>query len=83
MGLIPAGAYKNREFREKMVNISSSIDRGLQDVLFDPQTSGGLLICIDDPNSDSLITDLKNNGIDYSSVIGEVVSEPKGKIVVI
>jgi len=83
MGLIPTGAYKNREFREKMVNISSSIDRGLQDVLFDPQTSGGLLICIDDPNSDSLITDLKNNGIDYSSVIGEVVSEPKGKIVVI
>ena len=83
MGFIPGGAYKNREFRETMVEISSTVDRPLQDILFDPQTSGGLLICIDDIYADAMVRDLKNKGIDCPTVIGEVVSDPKGKIVVV
>ena len=81
MGLIPAGAYKNREFREKMVDISSSVDRSIQDILFDPQTSGGLLICVDSKSADDLLIRLKNKGMD-TAIIGEVLSEPKGRIVV-
>jgi selenide,water dikinase len=81
MGLIPAGAYKNREFREKMVNISSSVDRTIQDILFDPQTSGGLLICVDSKSADDLFIRLKNKGMN-AAIIGDVLSEPKGRIVV-
>ncbi len=81
MGLIPAGAYKNREFREKMVDISSSVDRTIQDILFDPQTSGGLLICVDSKSADDLLIRLKNKGMN-AAIIGEVLSEPKGRIVV-
>ena len=83
MGFIPGGAYKNREFRKTMVEISSAVDRSLQDILFDPQTSGGLLIGIEDIYADALVRDLKNKGIDCPTVIGEVVSDPKGKIVVV
>jgi len=54
MGLVPAGAYNNREFRECMVEFASSVDRITQDVLFDPQTSGGLLICVDRDRADDL-----------------------------
>ena len=82
LGLIPAGAYKNREFRREMVKIPSSIDRVMQDILFDPQTSGGLLISIDHANADALVKDLKDNGIDCTAAIGEVIPEPKGTIVV-
>ena len=46
MGLVPAGAYRNREFRQKMVDFAPTVNRILQDVLFDPQTSGGLLISV-------------------------------------
>ena len=81
MGLIPAGAYKNREFREKMVDISSSVDRSIQDILFDPQTSGGLLICVDSKSAADLLIRLKNKGMN-AAIIGEVLSEPKGRIVV-
>ena len=81
MGLIPAGAYKNREFREKMVDISSSVDRTIQDILFDPQTSGGLLICVESKSADDLLIRLKNKGMN-AAIIGKVLSEPKGKIVV-
>ncbi|MBW1746493.1 MAG: selenide, water dikinase SelD, partial [Deltaproteobacteria bacterium] len=78
MGLVPAGAYKNRKFREKMVDISSSVDRSIQDILFDPQTSGGL---VDSKSADDLLIRLKNKGMD-AAIIGEVLSEPKGRIVV-
>jgi selenide,water dikinase len=46
MGLIPAGAYKNRDFREQMITFAETVPRTLQDLLFDPQTSGGLLISV-------------------------------------
>ncbi len=82
MGLVPAGAYKNREFRECMVDFSPSIDRLVQDVLFDPQTSGGLLICVDNESADDLLGELKEQGIKEAAVIGEVLSEPKERILV-
>ena len=83
MGLIPAGTYKNREFRERMIDISLSVDRSLQDILYDPQTSGGLLISVDISDADALVEDLRSNGVDQAIVVGEVQSEPMGQIVVI
>lgn len=80
MGLVPAGAYKNREFREDMVDFSPTIDRILQDVLFDPQTSGGLLISIEKDNAERLLDDFTENGIKDAALIGEVVSGPQGRI---
>ncbi|QTA85086.1 Selenide, water dikinase [Desulfonema magnum] len=75
MGLIPAGAYKNKEFRESMTEISSSVNPSVPYILFDPQTSGGLLICVSRENADDLLRELKKKGMDSSAIIGEVVSE--------
>ena len=82
MGLVPAGAYKNREFRECMVDFSPSMDRIVQDVLFDPQTSGGLLICVERDRADDLLQELKEKGIRDTAIIGEVLTEPKERIIV-
>jgi selenide,water dikinase len=82
MGLIPAGAYKNREFREQMVEVSPSVDRWVQDILFDPQTSGGLLIGVDGKRAADLLDELQSHGIEQAAVIGEVIPDPKGKIIV-
>ncbi len=83
MGLVPAGAYRNREFRESMVDFAPSVDILIQDVLFDPQTSGGLLICVEKESADDMVKSLKKKGVDNAAVIGEVLSGPKGRIVVI
>ena len=82
MGLVPAGAYKNREFREGMVDISPSVKQAVLDIMYDPQTSGGLLICVEKESASDLVNELKKKGIDDAAIIGEVLSEPKGKIVV-
>jgi selenide,water dikinase len=82
MGLVPGGAARNREFRKPMVEMSPSLDPVLNDILYDPQTSGGLLICVDRDSADGLLSDLKGKGITDAAVIGEVVPEPREKIVV-
>jgi len=80
MGLVPAGTYKNREFYQPRVEMAPSIDRLTQDIIFDPQTSGGLLICVSPEAADDLLSQLKENGMEQAAVIGEVMVEPTGKV---
>lgn len=82
MGLVPAGAHKNRAFREHMVRFSSSISRISQDILFDPQTSGGLLISVDANHANDLLDALRRAGIDAAVDIGRATLESSGLIVV-
>ena len=82
MGLLPARAYKNKAFYEPSIDISSPLERNLVDLLYDPQTSGGLLICADKETCEDLLDELKRKGLEACAVIGKVVSEPVGKIVV-
>ena len=82
MGLMPGGAFKNKSFRLPLIEFSSNVDPLLQDILFDPQTSGGLLICVGAEKAQALNTELKHNGIVDSAIIGEVISgQDKGIIV--
>ncbi len=80
MGLVPAGTYKNREFCQSRVEMAPSIDRLTQDIIFDPQTSGGLLICASPEAAEDLLSQLKENGMEQAAVIGEVMVEPTGKV---
>lgn len=83
MGLIPAGAYRNREFRESMINFDEAVERSRQDILADPQTSGGLLIAINAHQIKELIVALKDAGMGDVSQIGEILSGPEEKIWVV
>jgi selenide,water dikinase len=80
LGLIPGGAYSNRDFFSCRVAIDSSVLALLADIFYDPQTSGGLLISLPSGEAEELVTFLKKDGLVYSSVVGEVVIEPPGKI---
>lgn len=83
MGLIPAGAYKNREFRASMMDVAQNVERSRQDLLADPQTSGGLLIGVSADQAADLVTALKDAGIDAAAQIGEVLESPEEKIRVV
>ncbi len=52
-GMIPGGADANREFAEGHASIAADIDQDVEKVLFDPQTSGGLLIAIAEDDAES------------------------------
>ena len=67
--LLPAGVFQNKEFRAALVEFSSGIDPLIQDLLFDPQTSGGLLICIGEENADRLLEGLVKKGTTESKIL--------------
>ncbi len=80
MGFIPAGAYRNKEFRENMTVFADTVPRSVQDVMADPQTSGGLLISVSGEQAASFLTALQDAGIRDAAEIGEVQEEAEEKI---
>ena len=53
MGVLPAGLYRNRSFAEASVD-AGSVELAVQDLLYDPQTAGGLLIAAHPDDADAL-----------------------------
>lgn len=82
MGLVPAGLYRNRDYRKQRVEISPDVNELISDILFDPQTSGGLLISVSREKASRLLEKLQEVGIVEAALIGEVTDNPQEKIIV-
>jgi len=82
MGLVPAGTYRNKEFRSCMVKPAADVPVWMLDALFDPQTSGGLLISVSPQKAETLIKELHQANVKDAAIIGEVTEQPKGKIII-
>lgn len=80
-GAIPAGAERNREFLGQRVEALGLPAHAL-DLLCDPQTSGGLLIALPPREAERLLHQLHQGGVKEVALIGEVVQEPRGKLLV-
>ena len=80
MGLVPAGAYANREYFSCRVDMDPRVPPLLADLLYDPQTSGGLLICLPSDRAEALAAALREDGVTDSTVVGEVIPSPPGRI---
>ena len=70
-GILPEGMYRNRSFAESSVN-TGNIKLAVQDMLFDPQTSGGLLMAVDSADVDALFEELKGK-VPSAQRIGKIV----------
>ncbi len=81
-GLCPAGLHRNREFYSTAVRIANEVPSHMQDILFDPQTSGGLLICLASGEAKLLLSRLQETGVEDAAIVGEVVSQPPGVVAV-
>ena len=83
MGLIPAGAYRNREYVGKQVDVGTT-EQHFLDLLYDPQTSGGLLFSVAPEYVDAILRDFENAEMETKvSVIGKAVHKGNKKICLI
>lgn len=74
MGIIPGGAYRNKDYVKDNVVFDGSMEEYKKDILFDPQTSGGLILSVSRNDAGSLMEKLKS--IQTScSIIGEVTEK--------
>ena len=78
MGLIPAGSYATKHFCEHSVEIDPATETVLLDLIFDPQTSGGLVISIAPGHAEACLEELKGQGVESATIVGEVLG-PHGK----
>jgi selenide,water dikinase len=62
------------------VDFDPAVGETTRTVLFDAQTSGGLLIAVDPANEATLVEDLRRRGTPASAVIGRTVSGEPGRI---
>ncbi len=80
MGLVPAGAYKNMDYFKGKCEYND-VDEAYIDLFFDPQTSGGLLITVNENDAEKIINDMKAKVLDTKfAIIGRVV-EKKEKFI--
>ena len=74
MGLIPAGAYRNREYAQAGVAVRGNVSLAMEDILYDPQTSGGLLFAIPAEESEGCLKAIKKV-IPNAAIIGYVTEK--------
>lgn len=79
MGLIPEGAYRNKDFYLPRVDGHERIPREQVDLLCDPQTSGGLLLAVDSQKLDLLQQKLQSAGI-LSAHVGTAINGTSGRL---
>lgn len=79
--LLTAGGQRNRNYLEKFTAFCCN-DFAMEEVLFDPQTSGGLLVSIPSEYADSLVKDL-NDMLPFSTqVFGEILDHQEQEIII-
>ena len=77
MGILPEGMYRNRSFAEQAVDAGDT-ELAVQDLLYDPQTAGGLVMACDPADADALYGELKK-AVPSAQKIGVVSAYEGGK----
>ena len=79
LGVLPAGLYRNRHFAEEWVD-GGNVELAVQDLLYDPQTSGGLMMAVEAEDAPALLEALKaDRRVPAPQLVGRVAPYEGGK----
>jgi selenide,water dikinase len=73
----------NRRLSQGHLEISAKLSREEEELLFDPQTSGGLLLSIPESQAKQFMNELRTAGVETAVKIGEVILSPNPRIRII
>lgn len=80
MGIVPAGTYRNKDYLKDKYELKN-VPTWLEDILFDPQTSGGLLFSVSREYGEEILEKLNKLSLECS-IVGEVISLEERFIIV-
>jgi selenide,water dikinase len=83
LGFVPAGAHRNKAFYAPKVKKEKDLPDWMLDVLFDPQTSGGLVMAAAEKDAEGIIRFLHEAGVKDACVIAEVMDKPQGRLILV
>lgn len=79
---LPSGAYSNEKYFERWVDFSEEISEQIRLAFFDPQTSGGLLISVEESKAKELLKNINDRSEIKAEIVGKVVKEGTNKNVI-
>lgn len=82
MGLFPGGSYRNKEHLTGRISLQSSISEDEEMLLYDAQTSGGLIISLPENKAYELIEKFKNAGMEWCKIIGRITPNADKGIII-
>lgn len=82
MGLVPAGAYRNAEYIKGKYHFDESVTEAMRDIIFDPQTSGGLMVSLPADQVDTLLKYYEEHLDTAFAVIGHVEEKSEHALVI-
>jgi selenide,water dikinase len=82
-GLVPGGTRRNKAFYRKSLANAEEHSGEKLDILFDPQTSGGLLLTVEEAAADSVVLVHRDAGYSEACVIGRVVEDPQARLTIL
>ncbi|VWU50356.1 selenide water dikinase, putative [Hepatocystis sp. ex Piliocolobus tephrosceles] len=65
---------KNHYLCNNIINLNEAMEHDKYGILFDPQTSGGLMAIVEKEKANKIINDLINMGYKHSTIIGEIIN---------
>ena len=74
MGIIPAGAYRNRDYVMSRLSVGENVPQARLDLISDPQTSGGLLLAVAEKDAPALLAELTDK-VPHAARIGYVTEK--------
>jgi selenide,water dikinase len=78
--ILPGAIERNKESCGHAVTAGKNVTEAMVDVCFDPQTSGGLLIAIEEGKAETLLAKLHDSGLSNATIIGHVKAKGSGNI---
>jgi selenide,water dikinase len=79
--LVSGAIERNREYAESFISRDPALEPDLETVLYDPQTSGGMLMSVDPAKADDVLRKLHERGVEAATIIGRVVDQSSGRLV--
>lgn len=83
MGLVPEGTYRNKTFNKKDVRLEKQVDEAVEDLVFDPQTSGGLLVSLKREDAETVLVRLAEAGYLLKAGIVGAVTDLQDKYLIV
>ena len=81
-GVAPGGTGRNRDYFGAYVTVAEGVKAGIVSLLYDPQTSGGLLVSVAGDRKEALLAALATKGVSAAH-IGDVTEPSAGHVFVV